>query len=170
MILFSLVCDNGHDFESWFASNASYDFQIENDLVACPHCNVLKISKAVMAPSVTRGKRKKSAAPATAKDAITDAPKQEVALIGESGAELRKMAQELHARILAATVDVGSEFPSGSAENSRRRRARAGDPWPGLARRGARAARRGRLHPAPADPARRAQLKQRLAFLLGRTK
>jgi len=113
MILFSLVCDNGHDFESWFASNASYDFQIENDLVACPHCNVLKISKAVMAPSVTRGKRKRGqGAQPSAKDAITDAPKQEVALIGESGAELRKMAQELHARILAATVDVGAEFPA----------------------------------------------------------
>jgi hypothetical protein len=112
MILFSLVCDNGHDFESWFASNDSYDFQIENDLVSCPHCNVLRISKAVMAPSVARGKRKKGAAQQSAKDAITDAPKQEVALIGESGAELRKMAQELHARILAATVDVGSEFPA----------------------------------------------------------
>jgi hypothetical protein len=109
MILFSLICDNGHDFESWFASNASYEFQIENDLVSCPHCNVLKISKAVMAPSVARGRRKRGAA---AKDAIKDAPKQEVALIGESGAELRKMAQELHARIVAATVDVGAEFPA----------------------------------------------------------
>ena len=113
MILFSLLCDNGHGFESWFASNDSYDFQIENDLVSCPHCNVLKISKAVMAPSVARGKRKRGqAAQPSAKDAIPDAPKQEVALIGESGAELRKMAQELHARILAATVDVGSDFPA----------------------------------------------------------
>jgi hypothetical protein len=113
MIRFSLVCDNGHDFESWFASNDSYDFQVENDLVSCPHCNVLKISKAVMAPSVARAKRKRSqAAQSSAKDAISDAPKQEVALIGESGAELRKMAQELHARILAATVDVGSDFPA----------------------------------------------------------
>jgi hypothetical protein len=114
MILFSLICDNGHDFESWFASNDSYDFQIENDLVSCPHCNVLKISKAVMAPSVARGRRKKG--PAQQKDAVQaavqDAPKQEVALIGESGAELRKMAQELHARIVAATVDVGAEFPA----------------------------------------------------------
>ena len=111
MILFSLVCDNGHDFESWFASNDSYDFQIENDLVSCPHCNVLKISKAVMAPP-WRAAGARRARQSKAKDAIKDAPKQEVALIGESGAELRKMAQELHARIVAATVDVGSEFPA----------------------------------------------------------
>ena len=52
MICFSLVCDNGHDFESWFASNNSYDFQIENSLVACPQCNGTKISKAVMAPAM----------------------------------------------------------------------------------------------------------------------
>ena len=87
MILFSLVCDNGHDFESWFASNDSYDFQIENSLVSCPHCNVLKISKAVMAPAVARGRkepRQRRHAP----------PKQNVALIGESGAELRTMAQD----------------------------------------------------------------------------
>ena len=54
-----------------------------------------------MAPAVTRGRRKKGAA--QQKDAVKDAPKQEVALMGESGAELRKMAQELHARIVAAT-------------------------------------------------------------------
>jgi hypothetical protein len=107
MILFSLVCDNGHDFESWFASNDSYDFQIEHSLVSCPHCNVLKISKAVMAPAVARGGRKKGA-----RGSDKDAPKQEVALIGESGAELRRMAQELHAKIVAATVDVGAEFPA----------------------------------------------------------
>ena len=114
MILFSLVCDNGHDFESWFASNDSYDFQIEHNLVSCPHCNVLKISKAVMAPAVARGGPKKGAARRSDKDGVQakDAPKQEVALIGENGAELRKMAQELHARILAATVDVGAEFPT----------------------------------------------------------
>lgn len=101
MIRFSLVCDNGHDFESWFASNESYDFQIEHDLVACPHCNGLKISKAVMAPAVTRGERKKKAR-----------PKQDVALIRDEDGELRKMMRELHSKIVAATVDVGTEFPA----------------------------------------------------------
>ncbi len=101
MIRFSLVCDNGHDFESWFASNESYDFQIEHALVACPHCNATKISKAIMAPSVARGERKKSAQ-----------AKQNVALIGPGDAELRKMARALHEKIVDATVDVGAEFPS----------------------------------------------------------
>ncbi|WP_294538477.1 DUF1178 family protein [uncultured Rhodoblastus sp.] len=100
MIRFSLVCANGHDFESWFASNESYDFQIERDLVTCPHCSVARINKAVMAPAVTRSIR--NALPT----------KQNVALIGEGDAELRKMARDLHAKIVDATVDVGAEFPA----------------------------------------------------------
>ncbi len=102
MIRFALVCDNGHDFESWFASNESYDFQIEHDLVTCPHCSVAKINKAVMAPAVSRSRNRKKAV----------APKQNVALIGEGDAELRQMARELHAKIVASTDDVGAEFPS----------------------------------------------------------
>ncbi|MEQ4597464.1 MAG: DUF1178 family protein, partial [Methylobacteriaceae bacterium] len=27
MILFTLACDSGHQFESWFPSNAAYDEQ-----------------------------------------------------------------------------------------------------------------------------------------------
>jgi hypothetical protein len=104
MIRFSLVCDSGHDFESWFASNESYDFQIEHNLVSCPHCNSLKISKAVMAPAVARGDRKKGE--------VKPEAKQEVALIGESGAEVRQMVRELHAKIVAATTDVGAAFPA----------------------------------------------------------
>jgi hypothetical protein len=104
MIRFSLVCDSGHDFESWFASNESYDFQIEHNLVSCPLCNGLKISKAVMAPAVARGE--------SSKGAVKPQAKQELALIGESGAEVRQMVRELHAKIVAATVDVGAAFPA----------------------------------------------------------
>jgi hypothetical protein len=100
MIRFALVCDNGHEFESWFASNESYDFQIDNSLVACPHCNGLKINKAVMAPAVAR----KDRAPAAP-------PKQNVALLGAGDRELRAMAHDLHTKIVAATVDVGADFP-----------------------------------------------------------
>jgi len=102
MIRFSLVCDNGHEFESWFASNESYEFQIEADLVACPHCNSVKIAKAVMAPAVARKDR--SPKP-------VEAPRQSVALVSDSGGELRRMARELHEKIVASTVDVGEKFP-----------------------------------------------------------
>ena len=101
MIRFSLVCDNAHAFESWFASNDSYEFQIANDLVACPHCNSVKISKAVMAPAVARKDR----------GARPEEVKQSVALVNDASGELRRLARELHEKIVAATVDVGEKFP-----------------------------------------------------------
>jgi hypothetical protein len=102
MIRFALVCANGHEFESWFASNESYDFQIANKLVACPYCNGTEIAKAVMAPAVARS------VGAPVKPA--EAPKQNVALLGEADRGLREMARELHQKIVAATVDVGADF------------------------------------------------------------
>jgi len=102
MIRFSLICDNAHEFESWFASNDSYEFQIANDLVACPHCNSVKISKAVMAPAVARKDR--------GAKSDSDA-KQSLALVNDASGELRRLARELHEKIVAATVDVGEKFP-----------------------------------------------------------
>jgi hypothetical protein len=106
MIRFALVCDNGHEFESWFASNESYDFQIDNSLVLCPHCNGTGIAKAVMAPAVARNDRAREGPT----EASREAPKQNVALLGKADHELRAMARELHHKIVAATVDVGAEF------------------------------------------------------------
>ena len=104
MILFSLVCDNDHAFESWFASNESYDFQIARGLVACPNCNSEKVTKAVMAPAVARKDRSSAEKPA--------AMKQDVALIGAKSAGLRQMARELHEKLVDATEDVGAAFPA----------------------------------------------------------
>lgn len=104
MILFSLVCDNAHEFESWFASNESYEFQIAHDLVSCPHCNSVKISKAVMAPAVARKDR-------GVRSQKPEDVKQSVALVNDASGELRRLARELHEKIVAATVDVGEKFP-----------------------------------------------------------
>jgi hypothetical protein len=103
MIRFTLICENGHDFESWFASNESYEFQIETDLVACPHCNTVKVTKAVMAPAVARKDRGQKP---------VEEIKQSVALVNDTGGELRRLARELHEKIVASTVDVGEEFPT----------------------------------------------------------
>ena len=50
MIRYALVCDKGHDFESWFKNSAAYDKQAKRRLIACPHCGSAKVEKAIMAP------------------------------------------------------------------------------------------------------------------------
>lgn len=54
MIRYDLTCRKDHRFEGWFASSAAYDAQADDGKIACPVCNSRKISKAPMAPSVTR--------------------------------------------------------------------------------------------------------------------
>ena len=43
MIRYTLACDQGHQFESWFADSAAYDKQAKRKLVTCPHCGSAKV-------------------------------------------------------------------------------------------------------------------------------
>ena len=36
MIQYALICDRGHNFESWFPDSAAYDKQAKRGLVSCP--------------------------------------------------------------------------------------------------------------------------------------
>ena len=53
MIKFSLVCDSGHAFDSWFANGAAFDEQAEGGFVLCPVCGSERVTKAIMAPAIT---------------------------------------------------------------------------------------------------------------------
>jgi hypothetical protein len=55
MIRYSLICDKGHDFESWFQNSTAFDKQAKRGLVTCPLCGSDKVEKAIMAPKLVRG-------------------------------------------------------------------------------------------------------------------
>ena len=57
MIRYALVCDEAHEFESWFASAGAYDEQARRGFVTCPYCNSARVEKAIMAPNVARRDR-----------------------------------------------------------------------------------------------------------------
>ncbi len=52
MIRYSLTCDKGHDFDSWFQSAAAYDTLAARAMVSCTHCGSTEVNKALMAPTV----------------------------------------------------------------------------------------------------------------------
>jgi hypothetical protein len=56
MIRFALACDQGHGFDAWFSSGASYDEQAEAGVITCPDCGSDRVEKAPMAPAVLRGR------------------------------------------------------------------------------------------------------------------
>jgi len=63
MIRYSLKCENGHSFESWFKSAEAYDTLRASGMVACPTCQSQSIEKTLMAPQVSPA-RNKAAVPA----------------------------------------------------------------------------------------------------------
>jgi len=62
VIRFSLHCDQAHEFEGWFRDNADYDTQAKRGFVDCPVCGSKKVSKALMAPAVSTGRKKEKMA------------------------------------------------------------------------------------------------------------
>jgi len=54
MIKFNLKCEHGHEFDSWFGSNADYDKLHRRGLVSCVVCGSSAVNKAVMAPRVAQ--------------------------------------------------------------------------------------------------------------------
>ena len=112
MIRYSLVCDKGHDFESWFASSAAFDKQAKRKLVTCPLCNSAKVEKAIMAPRLARTDR--SAPIMASNEEVAPAPAQPsapVAMVSPQEREFRKKLKELRDHLIANADNVGKQFP-----------------------------------------------------------
>lgn len=103
MIKYTLKCRVGHEFESWFASAASFEDQVKESHVTCPVCRTSDVTKAIMAPALTTQGR-------TPRDEFTRSPQAEGALIEEG----QKRVSEIRAfrrYVLGVTEDVGARFP-----------------------------------------------------------
>jgi hypothetical protein len=66
MIRYQLKCGNGCEFEGWFRSSDDFDAQAAKGMLECPSCGSAKIGRAVMAPAVVRGGKKRKSEPAEA--------------------------------------------------------------------------------------------------------
>ncbi|MDJ0449032.1 DUF1178 family protein [Methylocystis sp. JR02] len=87
MVHYTLVCDEGHQFDGWFRDSETFEKQVEQHLVVCPFCASEKVTRGVMAPHVARSGRE------------------------EAPARLRQMIKELREHVVAGTEDVGERFP-----------------------------------------------------------
>jgi len=55
MIHYDLRCGGGHTFDGWFRSSAAFDQQAAAGLLECPFCAGTDVSRALMAPRLSRG-------------------------------------------------------------------------------------------------------------------
>lgn len=102
MIHYQLRCSAGHEFDGWFRDSTAFELQAEQGMLACPHCAVTEITRAMMAPRI--GAPKTSRAAADPVVAVPDAaPKREpqpeqktaLAMPDELRAALARMRSEI---------------------------------------------------------------------------
>ncbi len=110
MIKYALVCEQKHNFEVWFSDSADYDKQRKRGLVTCPVCDSKKIEKAIMAPALGRGTKKRGAPAPVETPTALSAP-EPVAMISPQEQEFRAKLKELRDHLTKNADNVGSKFP-----------------------------------------------------------
>jgi len=113
MIRYTLNCDHGHAFESWFQDSTAYEAQEKRKLVSCPVCGSAKVERAIMAPQIVSKKARDSAAsaPAAATEVAAAAPASMPLLMAQER-ELRAKLKELRDHIVKTADNVGERFPN----------------------------------------------------------
>lgn len=113
MIKFTLKCDQGHSFDSWFQSAAAFDRLCETAMIACTICGSAQVEKAMMAPQVqgTRDDRAPSAAPDTAAQAIAALRRKIEANADYVGPRFAQEARDMHDGVLPERAIYGEARP-----------------------------------------------------------
>ncbi|MCU0888842.1 MAG: DUF1178 family protein [Rubritepida sp.] len=124
MIRFSLRCENGHAFESWFKDGAAFDRMAGAGLLECPVCGDTHVTKALMAPAIAKAPGVKGrpealqrgAPAAAAPPAPKPEPGQPRHAAGPLPAQMLALLQRMRAEVEKSCDYVGEDF----AEEARR--------------------------------------------------
>lgn len=109
MIVFDLLCGEGHRFEGWFGSAGDFASQRDRNLLSCPSCGSAKVKRV---PSATRANL---GAPAP-QPSSAPVPERPLKTPDMEGKDPFAVAQMLYSRmldeLLTKSEDVGKEFPT----------------------------------------------------------
>ena len=94
MIKYTLTCNKGHQFESWFSNSDSFEKLKKDGHLECALCSSKEIEKSLMAPRIN---------PNTSK-------KKETLISAQSA--LEKEIKDLKDKIKKNATDVGENFPT----------------------------------------------------------
>ena len=111
MIRYTLRCERGHQFESWFQSSSAYESQERRHLIDCPSCGSDKVERAIMAPQVVSKKGREPAQPAPAAP-VEATGNESTSLMMAQERELRSKLKELRDHIVKNADNVGDRFPN----------------------------------------------------------
>ncbi|MGY3441133.1 MULTISPECIES: DUF1178 family protein [unclassified Bradyrhizobium] len=111
MIRYTLRCERGHQFESWFQSSSAYESQERRHLIDCPSCGSDKVERAIMAPRVVSKKGREPAQKAPVAP-VEAASTESTSLMMAQERELRSKLKELRDHIVKNADNVGERFPN----------------------------------------------------------
>jgi hypothetical protein len=103
MIVYELVCGEGHRFEGWFACADEFSRQSAAGLLACPFCNDRTVS---IVPTAKVAVRRHGAA-GSEHDGSTESPATRTDVAAGLSPEVLRRLRE----VVLATENVGSRFP-----------------------------------------------------------
>ncbi len=95
MIRYTLRCDAGHGFDSWFQNGTAFESLLASGQVACPICGATQVTKDLMAPAVR---------PARAAVTATKGP------LSNPGTDIEAAVAELRRQVEANSEYVGMNF------------------------------------------------------------
>ena len=116
MILFTLRCTRGHEFEGWFRDGEGFETQRKAGEVACPECNDTSVEKAVMAPRLGRSREfKPPISPAQMRAALVELRRQIETNCDYVGNRFAEEARRIH----YGEIDAHSIYGEASEDESR---------------------------------------------------
>ena len=111
MKVLDLQCTHLHVFEGWFASEDDFQSQLLRQLISCPMCGDLQITKKLSAPRLNlTTTRQEVAQPASASVATEPALAPAVDATPNPETELQAALLKVVRHVVANTEDVGSGF------------------------------------------------------------
>ncbi len=116
MILFTLRCAGGHEFEAWFRDGDRFEAQQKAGEIACPECGDTAIEKAVMAPRLGRSRDdNRPVDPVKLRRALVDLRRQVEANCDYVGERFAEEARRIH----YGEVDPHGIYGEASEEETR---------------------------------------------------
>lgn len=116
MILFTLRCNNGHEFEGWFRDGGGFEAQRGAGEIACPECGDTSVEKAVMAPRLGRSRETMPAiTPAQFRAALVEFRRQVETNCDYVGNRFAEEARRIH----YGEIDPHGIYGEASEEESR---------------------------------------------------
>lgn len=105
MIKYTLACNEGHEFESWFENAAAYEKLSKAGMMSCVECGSMEVQKSLMAPRV-RTDRAKAARPET----LGPAPVETQPIAGAQDPKLAEAIEAIKTHVEKNSRYVGRSF------------------------------------------------------------